>query len=83
MKTYPCNRGGGGGVRSRYNIVAFSPPVHTETMKTVMKTQTKFENARISKRNNLKTHPCNHGLSWGQVCYKNLIYYIKVSLVLT
>ena len=37
-------------VRSRYDIVAFSPPVHTETMKTIMKTQTKldlFENARI------------------------------------
>ena len=46
MKTYPCNRG----LRSRYDIVAFSPPVHTETMKTIMKTQTKldlFENARI------------------------------------
>ena len=37
-------------LRSRYDIVAFSPPVHTETMKTIMKTQTKldlFENARI------------------------------------
>ena len=82
MKTYPCNRG----LRSRYDIVAFSPPVHTETMKTIMKTQTKldlFENARICKRNNLKTHPCNWGVSWRQVCYKNLIYYIKVSLVLT
>ena len=46
MKTYPCNRG----LRSRHDIVAFSPPVHTETMKTIMKTQTKldlFENARI------------------------------------
>ena len=46
MKTYPCNRG----LRSRYDIVAFSPPVHTETMKAIMKTQTKldlFENARI------------------------------------
>ena len=49
MKTYPCNRG----LRSRYDsydIVVFSPPVHTETMKTIMKTQTKldlFENARI------------------------------------
>ena len=46
MKTYPCNKG----LRSRYDIVAFSPPVHTETMKTIMKTQTKldlFENARI------------------------------------
>ena len=40
MKTYPCNRGLG----SRYGIVAFSPPVHTETMKTIMKTQT-FEYA--------------------------------------
>ena len=40
MKTYPCNRGLG----SRYDIVAFSPPVHTETMKTIMKTQT-FEHA--------------------------------------
>ena len=82
MKTYPCNRG----LRSRYDIVAFSPPVHTEPTKTIMKTQTKldlFENVRISKRNNLKTHPCNRGLSWRQVCYKNLIYYIKVSLVLT
>ena len=45
MKTYPCSRG----LMSRYDIVAFSP-VHTETMKTIMKTQTKldlFENARI------------------------------------
>ena len=40
MKTYPCNRG----LRSRYDVVAFSPPVHTETMKTIMKTQT-FEYA--------------------------------------
>ena len=82
MKTYPCNRG----LRSRYDIVAFSPLVHTETMETIMKTQTKldlFENARIRKRNNVKTHPCNRGLSWRQVCYKNLIYYMKVSLVLT
>ena len=82
MKTYPCNRGLG----SRYDIVAFSPPVHTETMKTIMKTQTKldlFENARIRKRNDLKTHMCYRGFSWRHVCYKNLIYYIKVSLVLT
>ena len=46
METYPCNRG----LRFRYYIVAFSPPVHTETMKAIMKTQTKldlFENARI------------------------------------
>ena len=52
MKTYPCNRG----LRSRYDIVAFSPPVHTETIKTIMKTQTKldlfgqfeqFENASV------------------------------------
>ena len=46
MKTYPCNRG----LRSSYDIVAFSPPVHTEMMKTIMKMQTKldlFENARI------------------------------------
>ena len=40
MKTYPCNRG----LRSRYDIVAFSPPVHKKTMKTIMKTQT-FEYA--------------------------------------
>ena len=46
MKTYPCNRG----LRSRYDIVACSPAVQTETVKTIMKTQTKldlFENARI------------------------------------
>ena len=46
MRTYPCNRG----FTSRYDIVAFSPPVHMETMKKIMKTQTKldlFENARI------------------------------------
>ena len=46
MKTYPGNRG----LRYRYDIVAFSPPVHTETMKTIMKTQTKldlFENGTI------------------------------------
>ena len=44
MKTYPCNRG----LRSRYDIVAFSPPVRTETMKTIMKTKLDlFENARI------------------------------------
>ena len=46
MKTYPCNRG----LRSLYDIGAFSPLVHTGTMKTIMKTQTKldlFENARI------------------------------------
>ena len=46
MKTELCNRG----LRFRYDIVAFSPPVHAETMKTIMKTQTKldlFENARI------------------------------------
>ena len=46
MKTYPCNRG----LRSCYDIVAFSPTVHTETIKTIMKAQTKldlFENARI------------------------------------
>ena len=42
MKTYPCNRG----LRSRYDIVAFSPPVHTETMKTIMKTQTKLDLVR-------------------------------------
>ena len=62
MKTYPCNRGLG----SRYDIVAFSPPVQTETMKTIMKMQTKldlFENARIRKWNNLKTHPCNRALA--------------------
>ena len=40
IKTYRCNRD----LRSRYDIVAFSPPVHTETMKTIMKTQT-FEYA--------------------------------------
>ena len=45
MKTYACNRG----LRSRYDIVAFSPPVHTETMKRIMnvkrimKTQTKLD----------------------------------------
>ena len=46
MKTNPCNRG----LKSRYGIVAFSAPVLTETMKTIMKTQTNldlFENARI------------------------------------
>ena len=46
MKTYPCNRDLG----SRYDIVAFSPPVHTEMMKTIMNAQTKlnlFENERI------------------------------------
>ena len=44
MKTYPCNRALGP------VTIPFSPPVHTETMKTIMKTQTKldlFENARI------------------------------------
>ena len=40
MKTYLSNRG----LRSRYDIVGFLPPVHTETMKTIMKTQT-FEYA--------------------------------------
>ena len=39
MKTYLCNRG----LRSRYDIVAFSPPVHTKTMKMIMKTQTKLD----------------------------------------
>ena len=39
MKTYPCKRS----LRSRSDIVAFSPPVHTETMKTIMKTQTKLD----------------------------------------
>ena len=37
-------------IRFRYDLVAFSPPVHTETMKMIMKTQTKldlFEKARI------------------------------------
>ena len=32
MKMYPCNRG----LRSHYDIIAFSPPVHTETMKAIM-----------------------------------------------
>ena len=54
MKIYPCNRG----LKSRYDIVAFSPPVHTETMKTIMKTQT-FEYANqigsIRKRKDMKT----------------------------
>ena len=36
MKTYQCNRG----LKPRYDIVAFLPPVHTETTKTIMKTQT-------------------------------------------
>ena len=40
MKTYPCNRG----LRSRYDIVAFSPPVYTETMKTIMKTKPNWIN---------------------------------------
>ena len=80
MKTYPCNRG----LRFRYDIVTFSPPVHTETMKTIMKTQTKLDLFEHMKTEQFqKTHPCNQGLSWRQVCYKNLIYYIKVSLVLT
>ena len=35
MKTYPCNRY----LRSRYDIVAFSPSVDTEMIKTIMKTQ--------------------------------------------
>ena len=51
MKTYPCNRG----LRPHYDNVAFSPPVHMETMKTIMKTQAlntqakvdQFENAMI------------------------------------
>ena len=46
MKTYPCNRG----LRSRYDVVAFSPLVHMETINTIMKMQTKLdlsENARI------------------------------------
>ena len=46
MKTYPCNSD----LRSCYDVAAFSPPVHTETMKTILKQQTKldlFENARI------------------------------------
>ena len=50
MKTYPCNRIRYDTLGPRYDIVAFSPPVHTETMKTIMKTQTKLdlsENARI------------------------------------
>ena len=38
MEMYPCN------LRSHYDIVAFSPPVHTETMKTIIKRQT-FEYA--------------------------------------
>ena len=54
METYPCNRG----LRSRYDIFAFSPPVHTETMKTIMKTQT-FEYANqigsIWKLKDMKT----------------------------
>ena len=59
MKKYPCNIG----LKSRYDIVAFSPPVHTETS---MKMQT-FEyanqigNATTCKRNDMKTHPCNRG----------------------
>ena len=35
------------GIRPRYDIVVFSPPVHTETMKTIMKMQT-FEYANQS-----------------------------------
>ena len=49
MKTYPCNRG----LRSRYDVVAFSPPVHTETMKTIMKTQTRLD--LFEKRKDMKT----------------------------
>ena len=45
-----------------------------------LNTQTKvdrFENATIWKRNDLKRHPCNRGLSSQKVCYKNLIHCIK------
>ena len=52
------------------DIVVVLPPVHTETMKTIVKTQ-KFntqsegdrsENATKWKRNDLKKHPCNRVL---------------------
>ena len=45
MKMYRCNRA----LTSCYDMVVFSPPVHIETMKTFMKTQTKldlFENTQ-------------------------------------
>ena len=39
------------------------PPVYTETMKNIRKTQlSENENATIRKRNNLKMHPCNPDL---------------------
>ena len=43
----------------------------------------RLDNAMVWERNGLKMHPCNRGLSLRKVCYKNLIHYIKVSLVLT
>ena len=53
----------------RNDIFADSHPVYTETMKTIMKTQTfeyaiqiGFENAKKWKRNDMKTYPCNRGL---------------------
>ena len=60
MKTYPCNRD----LRSRYDNFAFSPPVHTETMQTIMKTQT-FEYANqtgsIWKQKDMKTEQFENG----------------------
>ena len=45
MKMYPCNRG----LRSHYDIIVFSPPVHTETMKVIMQMQTKLDLFEIAK----------------------------------
>ena len=45
-----------------------------------MNTQTKvdrFENAMM-KTERFETHSCNWGLSWRQVCYKNLIHFAVV-----
>ena len=39
-----------------------------------------FENATTWKWNDLNTHLCNRGLSWRQVCYENLIHYLKFHL---
>ena len=50
MKTYPCERG----LRSRYDIVAFSPPVHTETMKTIMIYANANQIGSIWKRKDVK-----------------------------
>ena len=73
MKTYPCNKG----LRSHYDIFAFSPPVHTETM-TIMKTQTKldlFENV-IQKLNNCVC-------VWNSINKRGLLNLVKSTVDLT